>query len=163
MPAKSQLSQQEIDEIIASVNQVNALRILSKKFKIGQARIRRMWGQAGVVYRENYSTREKIGVQLTPEMTADWMSFATQLETEIQPWPANLDRVKGLPTLPDDQQLERYISTLRIANEAALAPGAMRAMIDGYYNAVMINAFELLSKPLYKRFGDTIIRERIHR
>ena len=91
------------------------------------------------------------------------MTLARRMETEINPWPANLDRVKGLPDLPDDQQLERYISTLRIANEASLAPGAMWPLTDEYYNAVMINAFELLSKPLYRRFADTIRRERIRR
>ena len=67
MPPKAQLAQQEIDEIVAGINQVNALRVLSKKFKIGQGRIRRIWGQAGVTYRENYTTREKVGYHLTTE------------------------------------------------------------------------------------------------
>ena len=91
------------------------------------------------------------------------MTIGRRLETEIKPWPANLDRVNGLPDLPDEQQLERYISSLRIANEASLAPGAMKQLADEYYNSVMINAFELLSKPIYRRFADTIRRERIHR
>ena len=163
MPPKAQLAQQEIDEIVAGINQVNALRVLSKKFKIGQGRIRRIWGQAGATYRENYTTREKVGYHLTTERMGEMMTIATRLETEIKPWPANLDRVKGLPDLPDEQQLERYISTLRIANEASLAAGAMKPLADQYYNAVMINAFELLSKPMYRRFADTIRRERIHR
>ena len=76
MPPKAQLAQQEIDEIVAGINQVNALRVLSKKFKIGQGRIRRIWGQAGVTYRENYYTREKLGVQLTPERMGEMMTLA---------------------------------------------------------------------------------------
>ena len=163
MPPKAQLSQQEIDEIVACVDQVNALRLLSKKFKVGQGRIRRIWGEAGAVYREGYYSREKVGIQLTPERMDEMMTLATRLETEIKPWPANLDKVKGLPSLPDEQQLERYVSSLRIVNEASLDPGATRAMEDSYYNSVMINAFELLPKTLYTRFANTLRHERIHR
>ena len=167
MPPKAQLSQQEIDEIVARVNQVNALRLLSKKFKVGQGRIRRIWGEAATVYREECYSRKKVGVQLTPERMDEMMTIATRLETEIKPWPANLDKVKGLPSLPDEQQLERYVSSLRIANEASLDPssdpGLTRAMADSYYNAVMINAFELLPKTLYTRFANTLRCERIHR
>ena len=116
-----------------------------------------------MAYRENYYPREKVGVQLTPKRMGEMMTLATRLETEIKPWPANLDRVKGLPDLSDERQLERYISSLRIANEVSIAPGAMKQLTDEYYNSVMINAFELLSKPVYRRFADTIRRERIHR
>ena len=62
MPPKCQLSLQDIDGIIAGSDQVNALRILSKKFKIGQGRIRRIW--AGAAYRE-IQREKQVLVQLT--------------------------------------------------------------------------------------------------
>ena len=163
MPPKTQLLQEEVDEIVGSINRVNALRTRSKKFKIGQGRIRRIWGEAGVKYREAYNTRKKVGLILTDSLMEEMMSIAQRLDG-IKPWPANLDKVNGLPSaLSDEQQLERYIASLRIANEASLAPGATKPTADGYYNAIMINAFELLPKHIYTRFADTIARERIHR
>ena len=62
MPPKCQLSPQDIDEIAAGFHQVNALRALSKKFKIGQGRIRRIW--AGVAYRASLIDK-KVMVELT--------------------------------------------------------------------------------------------------
>ena len=75
--------------------------------------------------------------------------------------------VNGLPSLPDDEQLARYIAILRIAHEAsvsALEAGAsMPLLADDYYNGVMTAAYQLLPKSLYKRFADTIEREKIRR
>ena len=164
MPPKCQLSPQDIDEIVAGFDQVNALRALSKKFKIGQGRIRRIW--AGAAYRESLKPK-KVMVELTHERLNEMIAIATKLEAEIKPWPANLDVTQGLPSLPDDEQLARYIATLRIAHEAsvsALEAGAPRPLLaDEYYNAVITTAFQLLPKALYKRFADTIEREKIHR
>ena len=75
--------------------------------------------------------------------------------------------VNGLPSLPDDEQLARYIATLRIAHEAsvtAIEAGASRPLpADSYYNGVMTAAYQLLPKVLYKSFADTIEREKIRR
>lgn len=164
MPPKCQLSQQDIDEIVAGFDQVNALRALSKKFKIGQGRIRRIW--AGAAYRESLKPT-KVLVELTDERLSEMIAIKTKLETQIKPWPAHLDVVNGLPSLPDDEQLARYIATLRIAHEAsvsALEAGASRPLLaDDYYNGVMTAAYQLLPKSLYKRFADTIEREKIRR
>ena len=164
MPPKCQLSQQDIDEIVAGFDQVNALRALSKKFKIGQGRIRRIW--AGAAYRESLKPK-KVLVELTDERLSEMIAIKTKLETQIKPWPVHLDVVNGLPSLPDDEQLARYIATLRIAHEAsvsALEAGASRPLLaDDYYNGVMTAAYQLLPKSLYKRFADTIEREKIRR
>ena len=164
MPTKCQLSHQDIDEIVAGFDQVNALRALSKKFKIGQGRIRRIW--AGAAYRE-IQREKQIPTMLTDERLNVMIAIAGKLEAEIKPWPAHLDVVNGLPSLPDDEQLARYIASLRIAHEAsvdAIAAGASRPLqADGYYNGVMIAAYQLLPKALYKRFADTIEREKIRR
>ena len=164
MPPKCQLSPQDIDEIAAGFHQVNALRALSKKFKIGQGRIRRIW--AGVAYRASL-IGTKVMVELTRDRLNEMLAIGRKLEAEIKPWPANLDVTQGLPSLPDDEQLARYIATLRIAHEAsvdAIAAGAPRPLeADSYYNAVITTAFQLLPKTLYKRFADTIEREKIHR
>ena len=170
MPPKCQLSQQDIDEIVAGFDRVNALRALSKKFKIGQGRIRRIW--AGAAYRESLKPT-KVLVELTDERLSEMIAIKTKLETQIKPWPAHLDVVNGLPSLPDDEQPARYIATLlltlRIAHGAsvhvsALEAGASRPLLaDDYYNGVMTAAYQLLPKSLYKRFADTIEREKIRR
>jgi len=164
MPPKCQLSQQDIDEIVAGFDQVNALRALSKKFKIGQGRIRRIW--AGAAYRE-IQREKQIPTMLTDERISEMIAIMTKLETQIKPWPAHLDVVNGLPSLPDDEQLARYIATLRITHEAsvsAIEAGASRPLLaDNYYNGVMTAAYQLLPKSLYKRFADIIEREKIRR
>ena len=81
MPPKTQLNQAAIDSITARVDEVNALRTLSREFLIGQGRIRRIGGQAGVSYREAYTREPKIGLLLTPELTKEMVALAEKLES----------------------------------------------------------------------------------
>jgi hypothetical protein len=154
MPPKTQLKQADIDNIISRVNEVNALRTLSKEFLIGQGRIRRIWGQSGVSYREAYTKAPKIGVPLTTELMKGMMGLATKLESDVKPWPATHDQLRGLPPqLTDEEQVERYLASLTIAHEASLINHeGFRPIADSHYNAIMKNAFELLPKSLYRVF-----------
>ena len=164
MPPKTQLKQADIDNIISRVNEVNALRTLSKEFSIGQGRIRRIWGQSGVSYREAYTKAPKISVPLTEGSMEGMMSLATKLESDIKPWPATHDQLRGLPPhLSDEEQVERYLASLTITHEASLTGEAFRPIANSYYNAIMRNAFELLPKRLYKEFAAGIYARKIHR
>ena len=78
MPPKCQLSHQDIDEIVAGFDQVNALRALSKKFKIDQGRIRRIW--AGAAHRE-IQREKQVQVQLTDERIDEMIAIMSKMET----------------------------------------------------------------------------------
>jgi hypothetical protein len=161
MPSKTQLDEYQVGEIIHRVHEVNAIRTLSNRFKIGHARIRRLWKDAGVAHREAMP----VGMQLTTEKMEFIMDLARRLET-VQPWPATHDKIKGLaPGLTDNKQLERYVRSLSIANQASTTPALVqnRPLADSFYNAIMQNAFALLPRQLYQQFAAIIKSRKIHR
>ena len=72
------------------------------------------------------------------------LDLANKLE-RVKPWPANQDRLRGLPLLSDDEQLERYLESLAITNIGGL-------VANTYYNGILLGASKLLSRDLYARF-----------
>ena len=151
MPPKTQLSDEDLTTISARVNEVNALRLLSKEFKIGQGRIRRIWKAQGAEvakYREAAYRRPLQTVEITDSIMELMLNLASKLD-RVKPWPATQDKLKGLPPLSDDDQLERYLTTLSITNIGGLTA-------NRYYNAVMLNALEQLPRDLYTRFASEL-------
>ena len=90
-------------------------------------------------------------MHITPEVAKDWQTLCHKLSTGVKPWPANLDKRKGLPSVKDKEQLERYVRSLTIANEASFQ-SELKPIANLFYNRIMLNAAELLTGELYEEF-----------
>ena len=91
---------------------------------------------------------------MTGDSMMETLDLAQKLE-RVKPWPANQDRLRGLPPLSDDEQLERYLESLSITNIGGL-------IANTYYNGILLGASELLSRGLYARFVREIETRRIY-
>jgi hypothetical protein len=131
MPRNTELDQKDLDEITKRIDEANSLRVLAREFKIGQGRIRRIWGKRGASYRAAYTVAPKVGVLATEDTMAQMSALAGRLEAEVKPWPATRDKVQGLPPCTDEEQVERYLASLAISHEASLSGCAdVRALAE---------------------------------
>ena len=94
---------------------------------------------------------KKVAYELKSDSLFKFLT-ATSEFAEMKPHSPNQDTVKGYPKLSSKDQVDRYIKALKIVYDAS-KDEEIRHLSNSYFNQIMTNAHNFMTKEEYQEFN----------